>query len=420
MYKVSFILKKNAKTKLGLVSIRAYLPSGTFQASTGIIVPCDDWSNKTQGLKRTSSLKNAGEINQRLSNLKNTLQNFCISSQGGSSILTIQEVREQWKRMNTQSEPSHTEEKKELGDFIQSIIKEKTDLNIPIRSLSAYTNCHKHVIQFQKKTGKALITLYDESTIGEFTRYIITHPNKYANSYCHKIVSQLKTFLRIAHKRKIISDISFLDNKIPVSKKTKDTIYLTMSEIGYLSELSIKNKSLSQTRNLFLIGCLTGLRYSDYSRLGKENIHTIEHEGQTVEAIVMLTKKTKKTVLIPLTNPLLKELLERTSDREPISPQKFNEQLKVVAKLAGFKNKIIVNQFRGGKHEVEYVEKWQLFNSHLARRSFCTNAFKAGIPVQSIMLITGHSSVASFMQYLKIGNEEAVIMMSKHPFFNGK
>ena len=59
MYKVSFALKKNTKTKLGLISIRTFLPSGIFQSSTGIFVPVDQWSSKTQSLKRNSALANA-------------------------------------------------------------------------------------------------------------------------------------------------------------------------------------------------------------------------------------------------------------------------------------------------------------------------------------------------------------------------
>jgi hypothetical protein len=59
MYKVSFALKKNSKTKLGLISIRTFLPSGIFQSSTGIFVPVDQWSSKTQSLKRNSALVNA-------------------------------------------------------------------------------------------------------------------------------------------------------------------------------------------------------------------------------------------------------------------------------------------------------------------------------------------------------------------------
>lgn len=417
MYKVSFALKKNSVTKLSLVSVRAYLKSGTFQASTGIIIPHEDWSTKTQSLKRTSTLTNAAQINERLASLKATLRDICLSSQSKSTPITVQEVKAKWKAAN--SKVKATPKYLELGAFIQSIIEEKESMNVPTRNLGMNRNCLKHVLLFEKYSGKTLISQYDEDTLTEFTRYMLTNANQYSNLYCHKIISQLKTFLRIAYKKKLLPDITFLDNKIPVSKKAKDTIYLTMSEIHHLYNLKLENKSLNQTRNLFLVGCLTGLRYSDYSRLRKEHIQVIEHEGKSMEAIVIFTQKTKKNVVVPLTNPMLKELLGNISQRKPISSQKFNDQLKEVAKLAGFNNKVFINQFRAGRHEVEFVEKWQLFNSHLARRSFCSNAFKAGIPVQNIMNMTGHTSVATFMQYLKLSNEEATFMIAEHPFFKG-
>jgi site-specific recombinase XerD len=398
------------------VSIRASLPNGTFQASTGIFVPLEDWNSKTQSLKRKSTLENADQINQRLFDLKNKLQKICLSAQGEGGTVTVQRIKQKWFELNN---PPKVYTNNELGAFIKSIIEDKKAMNVSRNTLSSSTNCLRHVLQFQEKSGKLFISDFDHKLFTDFSTYMITHPQNYSNSYIHKVITQLKTFFRLAHKRKMIQDISFLENKVPVSKLTRDAIYLSMAEIQLLYDLPIENKSLQNTRDLFLVGCLTGLRYSDYSRLTKENVKVIEHAGQSIEAIVILTKKTKKMIHIPLIHPLLKDLLGRIASRKPISSQKFNDQLKEVAKLAGFNNTVLINQFRSGKHHIEYVEKHQLFNSHLARRSFCTNAYKAGIPVQTIMLMTGHSSVASFMQYLKVGNEEAVLMMAKHPFFTG-
>jgi integrase len=45
--------------------------------------------------------------------------------------------------------------------------------------------------------------------------------------------------------------------------------------------------------------------------------------------------------------------------------------------------------------------------SHSCRRSFCTNEFLAGTPVDLIMKISGHKSLRDFYKYIRITPEEA-------------
>ena len=51
--------------------------------------------------------------------------------------------------------------------------------------------------------------------------------------------------------------------------------------------------------------------------------------------------------------------------------------------------------------------------SHTARRSFATNAYKAGVPLSSIQAITGHSSEAQLRRYLKLDAEEKAVIALK-------
>ncbi len=57
-----------------------------------------------------------------------------------------------------------------------------------------------------------------------------------------------------------------------------DTIYLCWQEISliYYLDLSI-NKHLENYRDLFVLGCLTGFRFSDYSDIKPEEGSTINH-----------------------------------------------------------------------------------------------------------------------------------------------
>ena len=52
------------------------------------------------------------------------------------------------------------------------------------------------------------------------------------------------------------------------------------------------------------------------------------------------------------------------------------------------------------------------------KKSFATNIFIAGVPSISIMKITGHKSERSFLQYIRISQEENADKLLNHPFFN--
>ena len=63
------------------------------------------------------------------------------------------------------------------------------------------------------------------------------------------------------------------------------------------------------------------------------------------------------------------------------------------------------------------LPKYKFVSSHTARRSFCTNAFKAGMPIQDIMAISGHKSERVFLNYVKVQKVENAKRIAKHEFF---
>ncbi len=59
-----------------------------------------------------------------------------------------------------------------------------------------------------------------------------------------------------------------------------------------------------------------------------------------------------------------------------------------------------------------------MVTNHTARRSFCTNAYKSGMPTIDIMSISGHKSERIFLNYIKVTEDERAIKISSHKFFN--
>jgi hypothetical protein len=83
---------------------------------------------------------------------------------------------------------------------------------------------------------------------------------------------------------------------------------------------------------------------------------------------------------------LLRKILEKRANilPSPISDQKHNDQLKVIGKLAGIDDEILLTKTRGGVREKITGKKYEFITSHTARRSGATNMYLSGIDIKFI------------------------------------
>jgi integrase len=214
-----------------------------------------------------------------------------------------------------------------------------------------------------------------------------------------KTIKQLRIFIKDRVRRKIIAPIDLTDFKIP--EEEADAIYLPHSEIAkiYLVDLSV-HPNLIEYRDLFVLACLTGLRFSDFSILQPEDLRND-----------MLYKKQEKSdhwVVIPLRKEAKIIFSHQFRERIPnLTNPEFNRHIKTIGKLAGLYQTIKFSYKKGNKNIEVIKPKYDLITSHTARRSFCTNEFLAGTPVKLIMKISGHKSEKDFYKYIRVTPEEA-------------
>jgi integrase len=72
-------------------------------------------------------------------------------------------------------------------------------------------------------------------------------------------------------KRKIIASIDLIDSKIP--EEESDAIYLSHQEIIAIYQTDLSDHPyLVEYRDVFVLACLTGLRFSDFSTLKPEDL----------------------------------------------------------------------------------------------------------------------------------------------------
>jgi integrase len=162
---------------------------------------------------------------------------------------------------------------------------------------------------------------------------------------------------------------------------------------------------------LFLVGCYTGLRFSDLKNLKKDHIR----DGK----INLRVEKTEKSIVIPvhtIVSQIMKKYKESTPNSLPpaISNQKMNGYLKEIGIKAKIKDPIIINEIKGNMNVETKKFKYELICTHTARRSFATNLYLSNFPTIEIRMITGHRTESSFLRYIKMEGQQSASRLLEH------
>lgn len=188
-------------------------------------------------------------------------------------------------------------------------------------------------------------------------------------------------------------------NKIKIATETTFNIYLSKSDLEvWYKNLDKLPPALYNASALFLIGCHSGMRYSDFNHVKSTAFYKGDDKYHRV-----ITKKTKTMVTIP-GNAILEDLLSK--ELRDISNQKMNAYIKEAAQMIGLDDKIETKE--GTK------PKYDLIMTHTARRTFATNAVLEGIPIQFVMSITGHKTESEFRKYIKIDDIQNAIKFNEY------
>ncbi len=166
----------------------------------------------------------------------------------------------------------------------------------------------------------------------------------------------------------------------------------------------------ANVRDLFLIGCYTGLRFSDFSKLAQQNIAD--------DYITIQQTKTGEDVVIPVHNVIQKIIKKHNGIPAIVSNQKFNSYLKDICKtIPAFSESVPKVITKAGKKLTLNLKKGEMVSSHTARRSFATNEYLSGTPSITIMAVTGHKTEKAFLKYIKVTSKEHA---EKNEIYMGK
>lgn len=228
----------------------------------------------------------------------------------------------------------------------------------------------------------------------------------YKQNYIAKQIKILKQFIDAGIEEGKITNFKY--GSIKAKTEDVDTVYTDLNELQLFLNLKLEgNERL--TRDKYVFNSFLGLRYSDLKKI-KENffkVQSIHNEKQLV-----YTGRNQKTdlKLAYVVHPTAVKIIKAYDFEFPdLSEKTYNETLKKIALQAGLTELVHIRETRGGEKISRDVPKYLLISSHTGRRTFCTNMYVAGVPIQAIMKVSGHKSEKEFLKYI---NKDAIIDIS--------
>ena len=251
--------------------------------------------------------------------------------------------------------------------------------------------------------------LFDADFIDKFDTYLQCEQDLQWNTIV-STHSQLKTMLTAAHNKGLIHNLDF---KSWPSKPAaihhialKDEEIKRILNVKFTKKLRAENKigkesCIEESRDLFIICCRTGLRFSDLSHLNQE---TWDLEGKMLETTI---QKTSQKLSIPLHDDVI-AIYNKYNGVLPnvVDKSHFNEHIRLCAKLAGINQPVSTFKWEKGNFIHVSCEKWQMISSHTGRRSFATNLFMVSGEAEMVRALTGHKTEDNFRRYICTSQKE--------------
>ncbi len=412
-----------------------------FVYGTGQIVIPKLWDKETQRPTHNKDLIESHQIdfpqiktelrniNQRLENITSKTDTFFALKELQKAAIDFKELKEyldnefkpkKTKPTETPQAATETPQAPLIKDLIHEYItgmysgkkKTKQKTNYDEETIKAYISFKKMWDEleayFEVKYVVTDISMEFESELHEF----FNHEKEYSPNTKGKMIKMLKCimhdfidleFENIYKSKKagietVLSegDVLYIEKQLdkiikPNSKPIN--IALDTIELQSIFKLELTNKPhLDRARDIFLAGCYTGLRHSDYSRIKPEHLNK--------QFIQIIPIKTKDTVNIPLRQELSQILIKWDYTIPEMTSQELGRYIKEIGQMAGIISKVEIIEIKGNRKEITTKSKFEMITSHTARRSFATNMYYDGMNPIDIMKITGHKKLETFQKYI--------------------
>lgn len=412
----SFLLKSPKGTALTPINFHMTCPDGDVKRGINKKILPADWDFDHQ--RAAGNTKPAREINQLINSITGVLPGLKSECQRKGRVISTTDVHAALDIIlqDTRVEPVKS---RNMFDDFRSIIEDMTAGKVLTPGKNRYSK--ESINNFDKATRKIELfyletkrgALYEQITIDTYNDFLTwCHKDKQSNNSIGFYIKGWKRLGKIAFEKGWHTNPIFDNKEFLILKEETPDIYLDESKIEKIYKQAVPLPQYDLTRDWFVLDCYLGLRVSDLRRL------TInDFAGKYFQFV---NQKTGAHVTIPI-HPYVKAIIKKWKGLPPaISDDSLTDCIKIVAKMAGLKDKFIYKITKGGKLEVHELEEWEMVSPHTCRRSFITNLLKMGIPHAQVMKLAGIKRYETLMRYFKQTSEEAAKEVGEHKFFKGR
>lgn len=413
--KVSYYLRAPKSNRVCAIVLQFNYNKCAYRYYSMVKIHPTDWNVKMQCAKAGAKGFDSIEFNQKLKTMAaqvtTAFYNYQNLHAGQAPIpQTFYEILDEVFNKNNKARMER-ELQRTFWGFFQNLIDRmesgsrlhlQKNTPLAINTIKNMHNLMNHLRDFQEHSRRSIdFNTIDMHFYYAFVDYL-TKVKKVNINTIGKQITQIKVVMREALELGYTTNTIFTHRKFRSVSAESDAIYLSDKEVEELFALDLSEHGrLERVRDLFVIGCYTGLRFSDLAQLSVDRLDNDILEVRQV--------KTGDRVYIPL-QPQVKTIMDRYDGQFPkaISNQKFNEYLKDVCKKCPLlQNEVSLNAFVAGKRAINNQPKYVFVKSHTARRSFATNEYKKGeLTIAEIRAITGHKTDKSFYKYIRVTPRE--------------
>lgn len=389
------------------------------RVSTGIKIPFEAWNDKKGSLRQyydkpIDITQRLDIAKKQLDQIKDKIELFISKYPSINSNDVKGIIKDVIEDKQKESIPFR------MNEYIPYLIeqmkngtrKTKEGGNYAVGTIKSWNTFFLNWLRFQEEIGRTIS--FEDVTIQAYNQFI-----EYCEDYnftadtTRKHIITWKAIMNYAFEDKLHTNLDYKRDAFSKSIKPAEgkRPYLNTIELDSLFNLVLTDDTLLKVRDIFLIGCYTGQRVSDYARIGRNDITQTKGGYKYIE---LYQKKTKNKVKVPFLDSVKAEaILKRWEYNLPslgANPDVIiNRHIKEICRMANIVTPFTKETKRGSIIDKDIKDKCDLITTHTARRSAITNLYKEGIlTTPELMYISGHKTEKAFNNYICLSNDETL------------
>ena len=352
--------------------------------STGLHTFPDDWQSKIGRIKVAAN--RANDVNHQLDSIDKRLHALYELTLREENYITAEYLKELFLH---QGKPTPS-----LIELYQAVCESKEELQgktIGKATVRAFRDSRKSFVQFLKTRGNEdyLPKEADKDLIESYRLFMLRDLGNKESTVSNRL-RHLHQVIRKAQQERYIREDPFelIDIETPTYERnalTSDDLHKLLS---YRPHRSVDN----HCRLIFLLGCFTGLAFSDLKKLRMDDVYTLDDGHRYIS---LCRTKTQNRSIVPLL-PIAEEILTIVSDgqkegllfREFPTNSHFNRKIRDIIIKAGLPS---------------HTEA----TSHTARHPFATTiCLENGLPIETVSKMLGHRFISTTELYAKVSKSK--------------